>query len=184
MNWRNAFIALALACAAAATWYWSRPPAPAQTQAPTGDGAPLGYYLRGARLMGTDEDGRITYTLAADRVDEQPGQERLELTGVTIDYRPETGVSWEVRAARATAPKSGSDLTLSGNVELRNESAAGRPPTVITADSLRVTEFVAESPAPIEVRIGDDVLRAVGLRVDLKGDHLQLESEGHGRFVP
>jgi len=186
MSLRNVLAAGALACAAAATWYWSRPPAPAPAARAANDTAPLGYYLRGARITGTDDDGRITYMLTAEHAEERPAEERLELLGVRIDYRPESEVSWQVRAARAAAPKSGSHLELSGEVELRDEPVDGRPPTVIRAETLRLApdEYVAETSAPIEVTIGNDVLRAVGLKADLKHDHLQLESEGHGRFVP
>jgi LPS export ABC transporter protein LptC len=184
MNIRNMLAAAALAGAAAATWYWSRPPAPVPVARSPRDSAPLGYYMRGAHLFRADDDGRIFYTITAERAEELPGEQGLDLTGVTIRYRPETDVSWLVSAGRGTAPRSGLHLTLSDNVQLANDPGDGRPPTVVTASTLRLDELTAESSETIEVKIGNDVLRAVGLKVDLKADNLQLESDGHGRFTP
>lgn len=186
MNVRNAFAAVVLAAAAAMTGYWSRQPSPASVLRAGDDSAPLGYWLRGARLSGAGDDGRIAYTITAEHAAELPGENKLELTEVTIEYRPENDVSWSVTAAHATAPKSGSPLELTGGVELTSDPADGSPPTVIKAQAMRLSaeEYTAESSGPIELRIGDDVLRAVGLRADLKADDLRLESNGHGRFTP
>lgn len=186
MNLRNVLAATVLAGAAAMTWYWSRQPPPAAVARPDGEIEQLGYWLRGARLFGADEAGQIIYTVTAERVEELPGEQRLELTGVTIEYRPETDISWLVSAARATGPKSGSYLELSGGVELANDRGDGSPRTVIKAPTLALSHdaYRVESPGPVEVMIGDDVLSAVGLVADLKTDDLRLESNGHGRFVP
>lgn len=186
MNTRNVLAAAALAAAAAATWYWSRPPVQAPVARSTGASAALGYYLRGARLVGANDEGRITYSVMAEHVVELPGEERLELTGVTIEYRPESDISWLVSAARASAPTTGSHLELSGDVRLSNDPGDGRAATVITAATMRFVpdEFTAESSAPIELKIGDAVLKAVGLKAHLKDDSVRLESEVHGRFVP
>jgi LPS export ABC transporter protein LptC len=185
MSFRNVFGAAFLVVAAAATWLWSRPPAPAPLSAAV-ESVPLGYYLRGARLVGSDEDGHITYTVTADQASEVPGEDALALEGVRVQYMPQAEVSWVVTAAHATIPADGAYLTLTGNVELRNQPADGREPTVVATEALLFTpdRFSAESSTAVEVTIGDDVVRAVGLKARLKEDSLQLESEVHGRFVP
>ena len=73
-----------------------------------------------------------------------------------------------------------------GSVELRSKPSDGAAPTVIVTDRLRFTpdQFIAESAGPVELRLGDSVLNAVGLKAHLKDDSVELESEVHGQFAP
>jgi LPS export ABC transporter protein LptC len=150
------------------------------------DDRPLGYYLKGARLLGTDTEGRVAYRILAERLEEVPDREVLELDGVEVEYRPADSQPWRISASRATAPKDGSLLDLTGSVELRNEPAAGSEPVVIATDALRFVPDTssAESDQAVRIRVGDWQLDAIGIRTHLKGDTLELESQVHGRFSP
>jgi LPS export ABC transporter protein LptC len=152
----------------------------------SGDTRPLGYYLRGARLLGTDATGHVTYVVLADRVEELPDQEQLELAGVRVEYSPENEIPWLVSATRASAPRSGEYLDLTGDVELRSQPTNGRDATIVQTASLRFepNEFTAQSDSAVVVQIGAHRLEAVGLRAQLKDDSLQLESKIHGQFAP
>jgi LPS export ABC transporter protein LptC len=186
MSIRNTFGVALLICAAVASWYWSLPAAVAPTDQNDSAAGPLGYYLSGARLLGTDDDGHITYVVLADRAEELPDQEQLQLHGVQVEYRPENEIPWLVSATAASAPKNGSYLDLTGEVELRSQPRDGGEPTVIGTSSLRFepNEFSARSQAAVELQIGVQRLAAVGLRAHLKDDSLELESEVHGQFAP
>ena len=182
---RNTVVTLVLALLAAATWLatWQR-----QAIAPTAerrdDARPLGYYVHGARITGTDEEGRVTYRLLAERLDELPDEERLQLTGVQVEYRPADDTAWAFSAASGSSPKNGSPLDLTGNVELRSEPTDGSETQSIVTETLRFwpDTSTVETSAPVRMRIGDWQLDAVGLRRDLKGDTLRLESDVHGVF--
>ena len=99
---RNTIVTVVLAIVAAALWIttWQR-----QGETPAvervADTEPLGYYARGARISGTDEEGRVTYRIFAERLDEVPGEERLDLTGVNVDYQPADETAWTFTAASA-----------------------------------------------------------------------------------
>ncbi len=176
---------IVLAAFALATWLYGRQPATIQ-RTPTNDGQPLGYYLSGAKILGTDDQGRVAYRLSADRLEELPGEERLKLAGVHVEYTPADTDPWSISAVAASAPKDGSELELRGNVTLRNQPAAGHEPTVITTESLRFfpDSSSAETDTPVTLRIGGWQLHAGTLRTLLKGDVVQLESEVHGKFAP
>lgn len=186
MVWRNVLLATLLVAAAAASWYFRRP----QTEPPPADGSappPLGFSLREARLVGTDDDGHLTYTVTAVQAVEAPDREGLLLDDVRVEYVPQAEIAWALTAERAAVPTSGTPLTLSGDVELRREPpAGGGPTTLISAQELvfHPTAFFAESAGPVRLAIGDDVLEAVGLEAHLKDDRLTLESQVHARFVP
>jgi LPS export ABC transporter protein LptC len=183
---RNSLGVMLLVFAAVASWYLSLPPTIVPTDEVVGETRPLGYYLRGARLLGTDANGHVTYVVSADRAEELPDQEQLELAGVRVEYSPENEIPWLVSATSASAPRSGEYLDLTGDVELRSQPSGGRDATLVQTASLRFepNEFIARSDAGVTVTIGKQRLEAVGLRANLKDDSLQLESKIHGQFAP
>jgi lipopolysaccharide export system protein LptC len=184
---RNTLVMLALAILAAGTWIatWQRQGASPPAEQ-VDDAEPLGYYIRGARIVGTDEQGRVAYRVSAERLDESPDEEQLQLTGVNVDYRPAEETAWSISAARAISPRDGSLLDLDGNVEIRSSPTDGSKPLTIFAGNLRFWPDTssAESDDAVEIRFGDWHLQAIGLRTHLKGDTLELESEVHGTFAP
>jgi LPS export ABC transporter protein LptC len=184
---RNTVVMILLAILAAATWLvsWQRQE---RTPAAAGvdNGEPLGYYLRGARVSVTGEQGLVTYRVFADRLDELPGDQRLQLTGVEVEYRPTDDTAWSISAATARYARDGSQLDLNGGVEVRSLPGEGSDTWRINSDALRFWPEAAkaESRAPVEIEVGSWKLSAVGLRMDLKGETLELESQVHGTLVP
>jgi lipopolysaccharide export system protein LptC len=184
---RTKLFTVLLAVGALATWLYSwQPQTPDRTDVGGTDGQPLGYYIRGARLLGTDEEGRVAYRILADRLEELPDREVLQLDGVEVEYRPGDEVPWRILAAKGQAPKDGSQLDLEGDVELRNEPADGSEPMFIATQTLRFFPDTSsvESDQPVQIRVGDWHLDATGLRTHLKGNTLELESDVHGKFLP
>lgn len=184
---RNTVVTIVLAILAAATslvaWRGEDTAPPVASIA---EAKPLGYYARGARLYRTDEEGRFSYHVFAERLDEVPGEEQLHLTGVTAEFRPADETAWSLTAASARYARDGSQLELTGNVEVRSSPADGSKPVTIAASRLLFSPDTssAESDGAVTVRVGDWQLEAVGLRADLKEDTLQLESEVHGTLAP
>jgi LPS export ABC transporter protein LptC len=184
---RNAIVMIVLAILAAATWVatWQR-----SDEGPLVDRlaepGPLGYYARGAHLAGWDEQGRLTYRIFAERLEEVPGEARLQLTGVNVDYQPVDNAEWTLMAASARYARDGSQLDLLGNVEVRSMPTEGARPVTIITDKLVFSPDTssAETDEKVEIRVGDWQLQGVGLRSDLKGGTLKLESEVHGTLAP
>ena len=182
---RNVILMLLLGAAAVASWLYGRPDPVVEARRAHGDDAPLGYYLRGARLLGTDQDGHVAYRILADRLEEQADQERLLLQGVQVEYHPANEVPWHITAGSGISPKDGSRLDLSGGVELRSEPTDGGMPWRITTESLSFEPSTssAASDQPTQLRVGDWQLEGNALRVHLKDQRLQLESGVHGKFA-
>jgi LPS export ABC transporter protein LptC len=184
---RNTVVMAVLAILAAATWIatWQRPDVDALVDRVAEPG-PLGYYAQGARLAGWDEQGRLTYRIFAERLEELPGEERLQLIGVNVDYQPADEPEWTLMAASAKYARDGSQLDLLGNVEVRSMPVDGSHPMTIITDELLFSPDTSsvESDEKVEIRVGDLHLRGVGLRSDLKGGTLKLESDVHGTIVP
>ena len=184
---RNTVVMIVLAILAAATWIWTWSPQDQITPAERNENlGPLAYHVRGARLLGTDEQGRVTVTIRAERLDEVPDEDRLRLEGVAIDYAPKDETAWAISAARASTPKDGSLVELSGDVEVRSMPTDGSRPQTILTQTLQFWPETSSvrSEQHVEFRVGDLRLRGVGLDTDLKGDTLRLESDVHGTFAP
>ena len=184
---RSTVVMIVLAILAAATWVATWPPqdqtAPAER---SGNLGPLGYYIRGARWSRTDEQGRLTYRVRAERLDELPADERLRLQGVNVEYRPAEDTAWTISAATASALKDGSLLELSGDVEIRSVPTDGSAQRTILTQALRFWPDTSsvQSDLPVELRVGNLQLHGMGLSADLKGHTLRLESVVHGTFLP
>jgi len=180
---RNVILMLLLGAAAVASWFYGRTEPVAAPRRARGDDAPLGYFLRGAQLTGTDANGQVAYRILAERLEEQ--SERLLLEGVQVDYRPANEVPWHITAGSGSTPKDGSQLDLGGGVELRSEPADGGMPWQITTESLRFEPrtSIAASDEPTQLRVGDWQLKGNALRAHLKEERLQLESGVHGKFA-
>lgn len=184
LNLKSVFGITLLLSIAILSWLWSRRGGEDEPRvAPTRSG-PLGYYLSDAQILGTDENGRPLYRIWARSAEELPDERRLMLSDVTVEYQPGYDVPWILRAARGEAPIDESYLDLSGDVELASGAQEGAGPTIIRTAQLRLIpeNFVAETGAPVSVFIGGRRLDAIGMRADLKADHLALESNVHGQF--
>ncbi len=183
---RTPLLLAVLTAIAIATWLYNRPSTTETVGRFRGEAAPLGYYLKGARMLGTDANGRVSYRLVAERLEEKPSDELLLLSGVHMEYLPADDDEWVIVAAAASAPKDASELELKGGVEVRSNPATGVAPTIISAETLRFLPKTssAETDDEVHIRVGDWQLNATGLRTLLKADTLQLESKVHGKFAP
>ena len=183
---RSGVAIVLLVAAAIATWYWSRPAVPTAPGRPTDEAPPLGYYLRGAKMLGTDAEGRASYRILADRLQELPEEALLQLDGVRVEYSPADEIPWLISADRASTPKDGTHLDLEGNVELHSQPTDGSKPISISTARLRFVpgDSTAVSEEPVQLTIGGWQVDAVGLHANLKDDQVELESEVHGQVAP
>ncbi|HJR71441.1 MAG TPA: LPS export ABC transporter periplasmic protein LptC, partial [Gammaproteobacteria bacterium] len=118
---RNTVVMMVLALLAAATGLlrWQRE-TPSAAPAVDEGASPLGYYVHGARVLGTDEQGRVAYRVFAARLDELPDEQRLRLETASVEYHPVGETAWTMSAASATAPKDVSEVDFVGDVELKS----------------------------------------------------------------
>jgi len=181
---RNFLLIVLLGTAAVASWLWSRPTSLEQPRRREGGDTELGYYLRGARLLGTDESGRAAYRILADRLEEHPDQERLLLEHVQVEYHPPGDLPWVITASSGNATRDRSELELKDGVEIRSQPTDGSAPVHVTTPTLRFLPPTssAESDDRVVIDAGRWHLEGVGLH--LKGDRVELESDVHGKFVP
>ena len=74
-----------------------------------------GYYLRSARILGTDDNGLLLYEIKAEYAEQQENNE-IRLQNVHISYSTGAEVPWSVSADVAMVSDSLDVLRLSGHV--------------------------------------------------------------------
>jgi LPS export ABC transporter protein LptC len=185
-NFRNLLITAFLTVAAGLSWYWSRAGTAEPQAGAVREALPLGYYLIDAEIFGSDETGRLLYEIWAGRAEERPDEERLLLSDVRIEYRPVENVPWLLTADSGEAPTDQSYIDLSGAVELANAPSDQGERALIKTQKLRFEPetFVASTESAVSLFLGAGRLDAVGIKVYLRDDRLELESSVHGEFNP
>lgn len=185
MNARQAFTVTILILVAASSWYLANRNRAGEVTKTISDTSFGGFYLRAARILGTDDDGQLLYEIEAEYA-EQTENNDIELQNVRINYSSGADVPWMINADVATISESQSLLRLSGNViAVSNEGFSGqateiRAP-VLTIDPVR---YQAETDSRVQIRIGSRSLTATGMLALLQENQVQLKSNVSGKFVP
>jgi hypothetical protein len=70
----------------------------------------------------------VALQIHAESLAELPGEERLALDGVRIDYTPADEAPWSISASHATTPMDRSHFDLEGDVDMRSAPTDGSKP--------------------------------------------------------
>lgn len=185
MSARYVLTVLVLSMAAIGSWYLAgvqRTQEVTQTISDTDLG---GFYLRTARILGTDDSGQLLYEIEAEYAQQTENSE-IELQNVRINYTSAANVPWVIKSDLATISDSVSLLRLSGNVQaISNEGFSGQE-TEIRTPMLEIDpeSYQAETDSRVQIRIGSRSLTATGMLALLQENRLKLKSNVSGKFVP
>lgn len=144
-----------------------------------------GFYLRAARILGTDTEGQLLYEIEADYAEQMENNE-IELQNVRINYVSKANVPWTINADLATISDNENLLRLSGHVVAVSEQGFSGQATEIRAPILEIDpeRYQAETESRVQIRIGSRSLTATGMLALLQENRLQLRSNVSGKFVP
>ncbi len=183
-RYRNLVWLFVLGSAAIGTWYLSREPVADREVTQTPGAASLGYYLNDAVVIGTDAQGEVLYRIIAGHVEENPDTKQLILEDIEVEYRDEAGVPWRISAASASGPMDRAYLDMHGNVSIEHLDTDTHESAIIEAADVRLVpeSYFASTEGPVNVRIGDTRIAAVGLSLHLKDDKIDLESDVHAQI--
>lgn len=144
-----------------------------------------GYYLRNARILGTNESGQLLYEIQAEYAEQQENNQ-IELQNVQIKYSAGADVPWTISADVAMISNGQDLLRLSGHVVAYSEIGFSGQATEIRAPLLDIDPdgYRAETESRVQIRIGSRSLTATGMLALLQENRLQLKSNVNGKFVP
>ena len=185
MNPKNILTICGLLIIAVASWYLARGNQAAEITNTISDTAFGGFYLRSARILGTDEDGQLLYEIEAEYGEQRENNE-IELQNVRINYSSRANVPWTINADVAVISDNLGLLRLSGHVIAVSDEGFSGQVTEIRAPFLDIDpgNYKAETDARVQIRIGSRSLTATGMLALLQENRLQLKSNVSGKFVP
>lgn len=185
MNLRLIILVTLLLGAAVGSWYLAKRDRDSVDEVTYTESAYRGYYLKGARILGTGASGNLLYEIEAVRAEQLP-DDRIEFADVRIRYSPETDVPWTINSDTAILFPDTRRVLLEGNVTAVSERGAAQDETEIRSPYLELepNAFVAKTDARVEIRIGTQSITGVGMLASLDDDRVQLRSNVSGRFIP
>ncbi len=185
MRAREIVLLVILALGAVASWYIARSNRATDADAPAFEPHYRGYYLKSARILGTAPGGQLLYEIEAERA-EQLDADTIRFNDVSIRYSPGSEVPWDLSADVATLHYDLQRVRLEGHVVARSERGFGGKDAELRTDVLDLDpdNFIADTDARVQIRIGERSLTATGLNASLRDDRVQLKSNVRGTFVP
>ena len=185
MSPRTITIIVLLTAGALGSWYLSRSHTPSGDAAIAPDSIHRGYYLKQARILGTDSDGSLLYEIEAEHAEQQEDN-RIEFTDVRIRYSPTSGVPWTVNADQATLREGAPRIALRGHVRILNPGGSAEEETEIRTEYMELDpeEFTAETDDRVQIRIGSRSVTATGMLASLNDDKIDLKSNVRGKIAP
>jgi len=185
LNARNIITTGILAAAAFGSWYLASTIVEPEITKTISDTASGGFYLRAARILGTDDAGQLLYEIEAEYAEQQENSD-IELQNVRLIYASGTAVPWTINADLAVITDDNDLLRLSGHViAVSNEGFAGQV-TEIRAPILNIdpNTYKAETDSRVQLRIGSRSLTGTGMLALLQENRLELKSNVSGKFIP
>ncbi|MBT8144899.1 MAG: LPS export ABC transporter periplasmic protein LptC [Gammaproteobacteria bacterium] len=156
------------------------------TDTPGRTTAESGYYLRDATIEGVDDQGRHIYSLRAERILQQAGEQSVILEQVDLEYALPDTEPWQLRAASGVIPAGGELIELRGDVTMEEQLMRGNPLTRISTPELAIDllSHTATTSERVDIVRDNYSLSAIGLLADFQQQTLRLETEVNGRFLP
>ena len=175
----------ALVLVAFGSWYVARQLGKTEVVDTTGSAISDGYYLKSARILGTDEDGHLLYEIEADYAEQQDGQD-IAFQNVQIRYSDGAKVPWVLNADAATIHQNPERIILRGHVRAVSTGGFDGKETEIRTQYLEFEPdaYRAETDSRVQIRIGPRSLTATGMLALLQENRLELKSNVSGKFVP
>ena len=185
MTTRNFFGFTILLIVAAGSVYLARTLTSVEPPPGNGDARRSGFYLKSARILGTDASGARLYEIEAEYAEQQANNE-IEFQNVQIQYATDADVPWKLNADTAIIGEDRKQVRLIGHVTIVSEQGFSGEVTEIRTEYLEFEpdQFKAETDQRVQIRIGSRSLTATGMLAFLQNNRLHLKSNVSGKFVP
>jgi lipopolysaccharide export system protein LptC len=181
-----AIVLLALAAGGAQLLLWWIEP-----EAKTTDfvGPPRsGYTLTNARVTEYNIEGVPSFHVQSPHVERREGDDSLYFNSPTFQMpAKQSGVpDWQGNSLYGWTDKGGTLLKLQGPVHVHRPAYADQPPTDLQTSEVTAwpKENRMETAEPAQITQGASRMTGVGMRADLKQNHLELLNDVHGTLVP
>ncbi len=145
-----------------------------------------GYFLTGATITDTGDDGAARMRIRAQRIEQRPADNSVVLSALQLTYTGADMHDWIVTAEHGVVPETSKVVRLAGNVQVRGAVGEGGLEAVIETPTLEfdTEQSTANTNDEVQIVMGTRALAARGLDADLKQHRVRLQSRVHGQFNP
>jgi len=180
MSWRESIMALVLLAAALFLWQLLNKEEPENIQDNSGQKNLPGYYLNDAELIRFNEQGLAQYTIQANKIVQNPQNDELNLTDITIEYHDSS--MWVVKADNAVLPETRENIFFNGNVIASQSESKDK--IRFSSDSLtyNIKKQQLSTNDKIKAQKGSQLITAKGMLLDMTNERVQLHSQVKIRF--
>jgi len=139
-------------------------------------------FVTGMQLTIMDETGQEIYRIESDTMTHFPEDEHFKLTRPRFDITRPDGTAWHITAERGQTTPDNDQLWLLGAVDIRRQGASKiNNLHVKTSDILiKPDEETAETDNAVTISAEGYLVKAVGLKADLRKNLLELRSRVQG----
>lgn len=174
-----------IAVAGLSTWLLlSSPSVPTSATRTTSNNQPPDYLLRRAEITRFAANGHRRYVITSPQIAHLPQGNVTLLTMVNLDYFPNAGTPWHLRADNGRLSEHDTRLKLTGHVRAHEIST----PDPLRFRTTEVTVLLPTerlySPAHATLHQGHREMQGTGLVADLKAGTLSLLNNVSSRYVP
>ena len=176
VNPRNLLLFGALGVLALVTWVIARIAEEPAVQRVDSGPSSQGYYLTGAVMHVTDDEGKIYYRIVADRVTQESEEQEIVLDGMRLEYTPDTNVRWRVYAGTGRAHADRDFLNLAEDVRVVYVADDSAEEIVFETDemSLDADKFLAYSERDVTLHKGNSEMTAAAFELNMQTDTYTL----------
>ena len=185
MSARNVLGFALLVLAAIGSWFLTMSLRPPEVAEAPRNARSDGFYLRSARVLGTDPQGEPLYEIEAEYAEQLPSEE-IKFRNVRISYSPDATVPWTLNADTAVIGRNQERVVLSGDVVAVSSEGLSGEVTEIRTSYLEFdpVTYRAQTDSRVQIRVGSRSLTATGMLALLQENQLQLKSNVSGKFFP
>ena len=185
MSIRSIIGTVVLLLLAVGSWYFARSLQSGDTERSEVNRVQNGFYVRAARILGTNPDGELIYEIEAEYARQQENSE-VKFENVIVNYTTDADVPWTLTADTAIIADDRDYVVLSGHVVAVSDEGFSGQVTEIRTPYLELMpdSFRAETEDDVQIRIGARSLTATGMLALLQSNQLKLKSNVQGRFAP
>ena len=174
-----------LALAVLSSWFLATLESTLDIAARSATAPPL--TMSNVQAMRMTAEGVREYTIATPTLVQLPDDGGTQLSLPRVDvYRDGTIRDWLLRAEDGWIAPDNDLIRLQRTVTLVRPAVSGRQPVVITTRDVAIHPDLdlVEGAAPVRIQTPQAVVEAVGFRVFVQEDRLELLNDVRGSYVP
>ena len=145
----------------------------------------LAYFLKSAEVRGTGSDGKVLYRLTADRAEQHPENEYINLENIALSYEPSAEVPWDMFADTGFIPPDGKLIELKGNVRILSKEPDEPQISIQSSEiDLLPDEKIAQTDKKVIIQREGKKINGIGMEAYLDQSKVKLLSNIDGKYVP